>query len=179
MMAKVSAGVLLVRATPSGPEFLLAHPGGPFFARKDAGSWTIPKGLVEDGEEPLAAARREFCEETGQPCPEGELASLGTMSSLSQISGALVIDDNDALTDLSGLTGTMQRVTGAVTITGNANLTSLGALSHAQQINSASITNNPKLGTCRAVEIDHCVPNSTVTISGNLNQTNCACWCGQ
>lgn len=107
-----------------------------------------------------------------------QLSSLGTMSSLSQISGALVIDDNDALTDISGLTGTMQRVIGTVTITGNANLTSLGALSHAQQINSASITNNPKLGYCRAVEIDHCVPNSTVTISGNLNQSNCACWCG-
>jgi len=108
-----------------------------------------------------------------------QLASLGTTSSLSQISGALVVDDNDALADLSGLTGTMQRVIGTVTITGNANLTSLGALSRAQQINSASITNNPKLGTCRAVEIDHCVPNSTVTISGNLTQSNCACWCGQ
>jgi len=107
------------------------------------------------------------------------LSSLGTTSSLSQISGALIVDDNDALADLGGLTGAMQRVIGTVTITGNANLTSLGALSHAQQINSASITNNPKLGTCRAVEIDHCVPNSTVTISGNLTQNNCACWCGQ
>ena len=107
-----------------------------------------------------------------------QLASLGTMSSLSQINGSLVIDSNPALTDLTGLTGTMQRVIGTVTITGNANLTSLGSLSHAQQINNASITNNPKLGYCRALEIDHCVPNSTVTISGNLNQSNCACWCG-
>jgi hypothetical protein len=107
-----------------------------------------------------------------------QLASLGTMSSLTTILGALTIDDNDALTDLSGLTGTMQRVAGVVTISGNANLTSLGSLSHAQQINSASILNNPKLGYCRALEIDHCVPNSTVTISGNLNQNNCACWCG-
>jgi predicted NUDIX family NTP pyrophosphohydrolase len=79
-MAKVSAGLLLVRATATGPQFLLAHPGGPFFARKDDGAWTIPKGLVEPGEEPLAAARREFCEETGQPCPEGELESLGTIT---------------------------------------------------------------------------------------------------
>ena len=107
-----------------------------------------------------------------------QLASLGTMSSLTTILGSLTIDDNDALTDITGLTGTMQRVAGTLTISGNANLTNLGSLSRAQQINSASILNNPKLGYCRAVEVDHCVPNSTVTISGNLNQNNCACWCG-
>lgn len=54
-----------------GLEVLLAHPGGPFFARKDAGSWTIPKGLVEPGEEPMAAARREFEEEMGWAPPPG------------------------------------------------------------------------------------------------------------
>jgi hypothetical protein len=107
-----------------------------------------------------------------------QLASLGTMSSLTTILGSLTIDDNDALTDITGLTETMQRVAGTLTISGNANLTTLGSLSHAQQINSASITNNPKLGYCRAVEVDHCVPNSTVTITGNLTQNNCACWCG-
>lgn len=61
-MAMISAGLLVWRP---GPEFLLAHMGGPYWARKDAGAWTIPKGVVEPGEEPLAAARREFFEETG------------------------------------------------------------------------------------------------------------------
>jgi len=60
-----SAGLLVWRAGPAGPEFLLAHPGGPFWARRDAGAWTIPKGLIDAGEDPLAAARREFLEEIG------------------------------------------------------------------------------------------------------------------
>lgn len=64
-MAVISAGVLLYRRTASGPEVLLAHPGGPFWTRKDAGAWSIPKGLVEAEEAPEAAARREFAEETG------------------------------------------------------------------------------------------------------------------
>ncbi len=64
-MAKHSAGILLFRRTQYGPEVFLVHPGGPFWAKKDA--WTIPKGEYEPGEEPLAAARREFHEETGSP----------------------------------------------------------------------------------------------------------------
>ena len=60
-----SAGLLVWRAGPAGPQFLLAHPGGPFWARRDAGAWTIPKGLIDAGEDPLAAARREFLEEIG------------------------------------------------------------------------------------------------------------------
>ncbi|MBS1150991.1 MAG: hypothetical protein H6Q89_2689 [Myxococcaceae bacterium] len=64
-MAKVSAGLLLFRRTPGGPQVLLAHPGGPFFARKDLNAWGVPKGEVEAGEDLLAAARREFAEETG------------------------------------------------------------------------------------------------------------------
>ena len=108
-----------------------------------------------------------------------KLSQLGAMSSLTSISGALVVDDNDALVDLAGLTGTMQRVSGAVTITGNATLTGLGSLSHATAIGASSITNNPALTYCKAIEVDHCVPNSTVSISGNLNSTtNCNCWCG-
>ena len=61
----VSAGLLLFRRGERGPEVFLAHPGGPFWAARDEGAWTIPKGLVEEGEDALAAARREFQEETG------------------------------------------------------------------------------------------------------------------
>lgn len=60
---QVSAGVLAFHCRPE-LEVLLAHPGGPFWAKKDAGAWTIPKGLVEPGDELIAAARREFTEET-------------------------------------------------------------------------------------------------------------------
>ncbi|THD77080.1 MAG: NUDIX domain-containing protein [Phenylobacterium sp.] len=67
MPRQVSAGVLAHRSGPEGPEFLLVHPGGPFWARKDAAAWSIPKGLVEPGEETWAAAAREFAEELGQP----------------------------------------------------------------------------------------------------------------
>jgi len=72
----VSAGVLLFRTTDRGVEVLLVHPGGPFWRRKDAGAWTIPKGEVQPGEALIAAARREFREETGWPA-EGEAVSLG------------------------------------------------------------------------------------------------------
>src|SRR3954469_17566687 len=66
-MGRVSAGLVLFRRTPKGVEVLLVHPGGPFFAKKDLGSWTIPKGEFDPGEEPLDAAKREFKEETGAP----------------------------------------------------------------------------------------------------------------
>ncbi len=61
----VSAGLLLFRRTPEALELFLAHPGGPFWRDRDAGAWTIPKGIVEAGEDLLAAACREFNEETG------------------------------------------------------------------------------------------------------------------
>lgn len=61
----VSAGVLAWRRRPGGPEFLLAHPGGPYWAGKDAASWSIPKGLVGPDEDGWAAAQREFREELG------------------------------------------------------------------------------------------------------------------
>lgn len=64
-MPKVSAGILLFRRRAGGVEVLLVHPGGPFWAKKDEGAWSIPKGLADDGEDPEAAARREFFEETG------------------------------------------------------------------------------------------------------------------
>lgn len=73
----VSAGLLMYRQTPDGVEVLLVHPGGPFFRNKDEGSWSVPKGLVDDGEEGLDAARREFEEETGFPVTAEEFVELG------------------------------------------------------------------------------------------------------
>jgi predicted NUDIX family NTP pyrophosphohydrolase len=72
---KRSAGVLLRR--PDG-RVLLVHPGGPFWARRDDGAWSIPKGEHEDGEDPEVCARREFLEELGSPAPS-ELADLGVV----------------------------------------------------------------------------------------------------
>jgi predicted NUDIX family NTP pyrophosphohydrolase len=71
-----SAGLLLYRRRAGGVEVLLVHPGGPFFARKDAGAWTIPKGEVAPGETALACARREFEEETGACIDDGEFVAL-------------------------------------------------------------------------------------------------------
>jgi len=73
---KQSAGILLHR----GGEVLLVHPGGPFWAKKDAGAWSIPKGEYEEGDDPRAAALREFEEELGSALPAGtELVELGTV----------------------------------------------------------------------------------------------------
>jgi predicted NUDIX family NTP pyrophosphohydrolase len=72
-----SAGILLYRRGVGGLEVLLVHPGGPLWARRDGGAWSIPKGEIEAGEEPLAAARREFAEELGSPAPDGEPVALG------------------------------------------------------------------------------------------------------
>jgi predicted NUDIX family NTP pyrophosphohydrolase len=73
--AKQSAGILLYRFRDGEPEVLLVHPGGPFWAKKDAGAWSIPKGEIGDGEEALLAAQREFAEETGTAL-QGEFAPL-------------------------------------------------------------------------------------------------------
>jgi predicted NUDIX family NTP pyrophosphohydrolase len=72
-----SAGILLFRMSGEGPEVLLVHPGGPFWARRDAGAWSIPKGEHDADEDPLACALRELAEETGTTLPPGELVDLG------------------------------------------------------------------------------------------------------
>lgn len=73
-----SAGLLLYRRTSGGgPELLVAHMGGPFWARKDDAAWSVPKGEYTDGEDPLDAARREFTEELGLPVPDGDPLPLG------------------------------------------------------------------------------------------------------
>ena len=76
-MPKISAGILLFRTRADGVEVLLVHPGGPFWAKKDDGAWSIPKGEAAPGEDLIAAARREFAEETGLSV-EGEFIDLGT-----------------------------------------------------------------------------------------------------
>lgn len=81
-MAVVSAGVLVWRARPEGPEVLLVRPGGPYWAKKDEAGWSIPKGIVEPGEDGWAAARREFREELGlgiggEPLPLTPVGSGG------------------------------------------------------------------------------------------------------
>jgi predicted NUDIX family NTP pyrophosphohydrolase len=78
-MPKQSAGILLYRKTNSQLQVFLVHPGGPFFKNKDAGSWTIPKGEILDDEDPLAAAKREFNEETGQAI-DGDFIKLNPVT---------------------------------------------------------------------------------------------------
>ncbi len=73
-MPKRSAGLIMYRSSGEALELLLVHPGGPFWAKKDAGAWSIAKGEVEDGEQYLEAAQREFQEETGFPVQEPFLA---------------------------------------------------------------------------------------------------------
>jgi predicted NUDIX family NTP pyrophosphohydrolase len=86
MAKKKSAGILLYRVVESNLEVFLVHPGGPYWAKKDEGSWSIPKGEFETGEDPLEAAKREFQEETGSDIT-GEFVEL---TQLEQPSGKLV-----------------------------------------------------------------------------------------
>jgi predicted NUDIX family NTP pyrophosphohydrolase len=76
---RTSAGILLYRLREGHLEVLLAHPGGPYFAKKDAGAWTIPKGEPDPDEDLYAVARREFEEETGHPAPDGPAIELGSI----------------------------------------------------------------------------------------------------
>ncbi len=82
-----SAGILLHRQGEAGTEVLLVHPGGPIWARRDSGWWSIPKGELDPGEDARAAALREFAEETGTRIPAGPLEELG---SVRQKSGKVV-----------------------------------------------------------------------------------------
>ncbi|MGY1743058.1 MULTISPECIES: NUDIX domain-containing protein [unclassified Blastococcus] len=78
-MPRRSAGVLLHRRGPAGLQVLLGHMGGPLWARRDAGAWSIPKGEYAEGEDAEVAARREFAEELGSPVPADELRPLGEL----------------------------------------------------------------------------------------------------
>jgi predicted NUDIX family NTP pyrophosphohydrolase len=74
-----SAGLLPYRRNDAGLEVLIAHPGGPLWARKDAGAWSVVKGEIGPGEDPMEAARREFTEETGWGVPTASLIDLGSV----------------------------------------------------------------------------------------------------
>jgi predicted NUDIX family NTP pyrophosphohydrolase len=86
-LPKLSAGVLVYRTLDGVVEVLIAHPGGPFWARKDDGAWSIPKGEYADGDDAWAAAQREFGEELGLPVPAGPRVDFGP---LKQPSGKVV-----------------------------------------------------------------------------------------
>lgn len=86
-MPKLSAGVLLYRVTDGSVDVLIGHPGGPFWAKKDEGAWSIPKGEYVEGEDPWAAAQREFREELGKQLPDGPRIDLGP---LKQPSGKII-----------------------------------------------------------------------------------------
>lgn len=114
------------------------------------------------------------------------LATIGSMSSLTAISGALVIDDNDSLVDLSNLIPTgMNRIYGGLTISNNARLTNVGQLARMLDgiTGSVTVTSNPALSICAAIAIDHCaqVGTTAAVISGNSGTAqSCAnCWCGR
>jgi predicted NUDIX family NTP pyrophosphohydrolase len=76
-MPKTSAALLVYRRTHGEAEVLIVHPGGPYWAKKDDGAWSLPKGEYVEGEDPLTVARREFTEELGQPAPDGDVVDLG------------------------------------------------------------------------------------------------------
>ncbi|HEV7483342.1 MAG TPA: NUDIX domain-containing protein [Solirubrobacterales bacterium] len=90
MAAKRSAGILLYRFEAGEPRLLLVHPGGPYWARRDHGAWTIPKGEYEEGESPRACALREMGEELGSSAPVLAVEELIDLGSVRQKSGKVV-----------------------------------------------------------------------------------------
>ncbi|MBB1154043.1 MULTISPECIES: NUDIX domain-containing protein [Amycolatopsis] len=91
-MVRRSAGVLVYRRGAGGVEVLLAHMGGPFWAKKDLGAWSLPKGEIEEGEEAEGAARREFAEELGVPVPDGEWVALGEVRQSGKVVTAWAVE---------------------------------------------------------------------------------------
>lgn len=85
-----SAGILLYRVVSEDPEVLLVHPGGPFWAKKDLGAWSIPKGEYGEGEEPRACALRELGEELGPAAPSLEVGALVALGEVQQKGGKVV-----------------------------------------------------------------------------------------
>ena len=104
-MADRSAGILLYRRRDQALEVLLVHPGGPLWARRDAGAWSLPKGEYEPGEDGLAAARREFAEELGISPPDGQALELGEVRQKSgKVVSAWALEGNLDVTALASNT---------------------------------------------------------------------------
>jgi predicted NUDIX family NTP pyrophosphohydrolase len=107
-MPQRSAGILLYRRGDAGPEVLLVHPGGPFWAKKDDGAWSIPKGLIDKGEDPLLAARREFTEETGGTASGAAIALGDFKQPGGKIVTAFAVEGDFDLADFSSTSFTME-----------------------------------------------------------------------
>jgi len=105
------------------------------------------------------------------------LTTLGSMAALYRVTGNLTIDNNAALANLAAFTTSIKLVDHTLAITNNQNLTDLGALKHLQLVGGITITNNPKLVTCRAIEIDRCTGHPTVAVISNNLDTNCNWQC--
>jgi predicted NUDIX family NTP pyrophosphohydrolase len=104
-MAARSAGILLYRRRDQALEVLLVHPGGPLWARRDAGAWSLPKGEYAAGEDGLAAARREFAEELGISPPDGQVLELGEVRQKSgKVVSAWALEGNLDVTALASNT---------------------------------------------------------------------------
>lgn len=103
-----SAGLLPWTGSGEGPRVFLVHMGGPFWARKDAGAWSVSKGIQETDEDPLAAARREFAEEVGVPAPAGEVVDLGTVRSGAKVIRAYAVEADPGLAFRSSNTFTLE-----------------------------------------------------------------------
>ena len=104
-MAARSAGILLYRGRDQALEVLLVHPGGPLWARRDAGAWSLPKGEYDPGEDGLAAARREFAEELGIAPPDGQVLELGEVTQKSgKVVSAWALEGNLDVTALASNT---------------------------------------------------------------------------
>lgn len=110
MVVKLSAGLLLYRRASDGIEVLLVHPGGPYWAKKDDGAWSVPKGEHEEGEDPLEVAKREFSEELGTDPPDASTAVF--LGELRQPSGkrvsAWALEGDLDVTDMKSNTFTME-----------------------------------------------------------------------
>ena len=92
-----SAGLLAWHRADGALHAFLVHMGGPFWAGKDVAAWSVPKGILDPGEDPVAAARREFAEEVGVPAPSGEPLDLGTVRSGSKVIRAYAVEADPRL----------------------------------------------------------------------------------
>ena len=108
MASRRSAGLLLYRRDADDVRVLLGHMGGPFWARKDEAAWSVPKGELLDGEDPAAAAAREFTEELGLPAPDGDWHPLGDVRSASKVVTVWAVESDLDVTSMVPGTFTLE-----------------------------------------------------------------------